>query len=85
MGAGAAWDTVLIWEQKWLATWVIPVFTAGMPAWSWLEFNFGGLPAVKLCDGSTSWLRMFSFNREVAQAVPEAYENQALYINPGFS
>ena len=80
-----ACDTVLIWEQKWPATWVIPVFTTGMRAQSWLEFNFGSMPAVKLCDGSSSWRRMFSFVREVAQAVPAAYENQTLHINPGLS
>ena len=85
MAADTAWDTVLIWEQKWPATWVIPVFTAGMPARSWLEFNFRGMLAVKLYDGSSSRRRMFSFVWEVAQVVPAAYENQALHINPGFS
>ena len=32
MAAGTAWDTVPIWEQKWPATLVIPVFIAGVPA-----------------------------------------------------
>ena len=32
MAAGTAWDTVPIWEQKWPATLLIPVFTPGMPA-----------------------------------------------------
>ena len=40
--------------------------------WSWLEFIFAGLPAVKLCDGSSCRQRMFSFVQEVAQAVPAA-------------
>ena len=32
MAAVSAWDTVPIWEQKWRATLIIPVFTAGMTA-----------------------------------------------------
>ena len=32
IAAGTTWDTVAIWEQKWPATLVIPVFIAGMPA-----------------------------------------------------
>ena len=32
MAVGSAWDTVPIWEHKWPATLVIPVFIAGMPA-----------------------------------------------------
>ena len=39
---------------------------------SWLEFTFAGMPAVKLCDGSSCLRRMFSFVREVAQVVPAA-------------
>ena len=35
----------------------------------WLKFNFAGMPAVKLCDGSSCRRRMFSFVREVSQAV----------------
>ena len=35
----------------------------------WLKFNFAGMPAVKLCDGSSCRGRMFSFVREVSQAV----------------
>ena len=36
----------------------------------WLKFNFAGMSAVKLCDGSSCRRRMFSFVREVSQAVP---------------
>ena len=32
MAAGTTWDTVLIWEQKWSVMFLLPVFTAGMPA-----------------------------------------------------
>ena len=44
MAAISAWNTVLIWEQ-WLATLIIPVFTAGMPAkltWVQLCRHAGG-------------------------------------------
>ena len=37
---------------------------------SCLKFNFAGMPAVKLCDGSRCQRRTFSFVREVAQVVP---------------
>ena len=37
---------------------------------SWLKFNFAGMPAVELCDGSSCQRRMFSFVREVSQVVP---------------
>ena len=39
---------------------------------SWPKFNFAGMPAVKLCDGSSCRRRMFSFVREVSQAVLSA-------------
>jgi len=40
MAAGTAWDTVPIWEQKWPATLVIPVFIAGMPAkLTWVQLR----------------------------------------------
>ena len=34
--------------------------------------EFAGMPAVELCDGSSCRRRMFSFVREVSQAVPAA-------------
>ena len=36
------------------------------------SFNFAGMPAGKLCDGSSCRRRMFSFVREVTQAAPAA-------------
>ena len=44
---------------------------------SWLKFNFAGMPAVKLCDGSSCRRRMFSFVREVSPAVPAATSSRA--------
>lgn len=36
--AGTSWDEVPIWEQKWPATLVIPVFMAGIPAkLTWIQ------------------------------------------------
>ena len=39
---------------------------------SWPKFNFAGMPAVKLCDVSSCRRRIFSFVREVSQAVLSA-------------
>ena len=65
MATGTAWDAFPIWEQKWPATLVIPVFIAGMPA---------KLTRVQLCRhaGGIKRRRVFSFVREVAQTVPVA-------------
>ena len=64
MAAGTAWDTVPRTE------------VAGNIAHCSLlirfKFNFAGMLAVKLCDGSSCRRPMFSFVREVSQAVPAA-------------
>ena len=54
-------------RQHWSSQYLLPTYLR-----SWLEFNFVGMPAVKLCDGSSCRRRMFSFVREVVQAVPAA-------------
>ena len=48
---------------------------------------FVGMPAVKLCDGSGCRRRMFSFVREVTQAVPAATSTDiwAAYERPGIN
>ena len=68
MAAGTAWDTVLIRALEWPGTWS---YQSSPPAClrSWLKLNFAGMLAVKLCDGSSHWWRMFSFVWEIAQVV----------------
>ena len=75
--APATWPTVvprilLRYEnrsarQHWSSQYLPPIYLR-----SWLEFKLAGMPAVKLCDGSGCRRRMFSFVREVSQAVPAA-------------
>ena len=49
---------------------------------SWLKFNFAGMPAVELCDGSSCRWHMFSFVREVVQVVPAAGLTRTFMGNP---
>ena len=76
MAAETAWDAVPIRGQKWSATLVILVLTAVISAMLTrvqLRRHAGGKSSAMALGR-----RMFSFVWEVAQALPAAYENQAL-------
>ena len=91
MAASTPWDTVQIWEQKWPATLLIPVFTPGIPA---------KLTQVQLCrhagGRALRWLQLPAAHVLIhPRRVPgctsgyvadtsAAYENQALYMYPGW-
>ena len=67
MHAGTSWDENRSGRQNWSSQSLPPECL-----WSWLKFNFAGMPAVKFWDCSICRRRMFSYVREVAQVVPAA-------------
>ena len=60
MAASTAWDTVPMPNRSGRQHESSQSLSPAC-ARSWLEFNFAGMPAVKLCDGSSCRWRMYSF------------------------
>ena len=60
MAAGTAWDTVPMPNRSGRQHWSSQSLSPAC-ARSWFEFNFAGMPVVKLWDGSSCRWRMYSF------------------------